>query len=518
LAYAALDDTSHRADAVISTSGVLAVGTWWHRLGRWKINAVPPGAPVINLTGMAVTKGNTVGLHWNIADQYGVATFGAVFFPVGDAQGLRLNFSLPAGTGDGNGSIDLTDSPYAGLPVDFVLNARNLAGVAGFYDPGVKLVLPGLSLADPTALVLAGLRQRLALAPRDGLAIANGVRRLAMAPPSQITPAADVQMAVLATALAMRQTGAEDAVARMLALEKEIEAGPDYAAQKALAASNQALTAALERGLSGKAPDEAMMRKLLDVMEQALTQHLSALQPRPSQSGGQTMDMSALERMAQKIAADEAAGRTAQAAQELQQLKQVLAALQSAKPMTAAQAAQAAAADAAAKAIAQMTKGEAALLDQTNQGTATPGEQGALQDQLNATMQSLKQAGVPVPGLGPAGRAMGTAQDALGQQDSAGAAGAENAAIAGLQQAAAALAAGQKSRHSIGQGSGEMPGQSGDEDGANGMPDEQNGPQFGYGGNNPARVIQQQIIQDDSDPALPPPVHDYYHRLLQQGQ
>jgi hypothetical protein len=50
------------------------------------------------------------------------------------------------------------------------------------------------------------------------------------------------------------------------------------------------------------------------------------------------------------------------------------------------------------------------------------------------------------------------------------------------------------------------------------MPDEQNGPQFGYGGNNPARVIQQQIIQDDSDPALPPPVHDYYHRLLQQGQ
>jgi hypothetical protein len=517
LNYAALADTSHRADAVIRGSGVLAVGPWWHRLGRWKIDAVAPGAPVINLTGVTVTKGNMVGLRWNVADPYGLATFGTVFFPVGNAGALRLNFSLPAALGDGSKTIDLTDSPYAGLPVDFVLAARNAAGVAGYDSPGEKLVLPGLTLTDPTALVLAGLRQHLALRPAETLDTAKGLLRISVAPPSAITPSADVQIAALASALALRQEGAQDGVDRLLALEKEIEAGPDFAAQKALAASNQALTSALERGLNGQPPDAALMRQLMQTMEQALAQHLSALQPpgTPPNSGEQ-MDMSTLDKMAQKIAEDEAAGRTQQAAEELKQLEKVLAALQSARPMTAQQEAQAAAADAAAAQIAQMTKAEASLLDQTHQGTATPGEQGALQDQLNATAQSLKQAGVPVPGLGEAGHAMGDAQNALARQDPGTAEGSETAAIQSLQQAASALAAAQRGRMSISQGGQEMPGQSQDENGSD-MPDEQIGPDFFSNGNNPARVIQQQIIKDDANPALPAPVHDYYHRLLEQN-
>jgi hypothetical protein len=194
-----------------------------------------------------------------------------------------------------------------------------------------------------------------------------------------------------------------------------------------------------------------------------------------------------------------------------------LQALQSAKPMSAAEAAKAAAADAAAQQISQMTKGEAAVLDQTHQGNATPAEQGALLQQLNATEQNLSQSGVPVPGLSDAGAAMKAAQGALAEQNSAGAEDNENAAIAALQKAAAALAAAQKGRMSISPGSQDMPGQSQEENGINGVPDEQSDPNFSFGGTNPAREIQQQIIKDDAIPGVPPPAHDYYHRLLNQA-
>jgi len=521
LNWAPLAETSHRADSVITASGVLAVGPWWHRLGFWKIDMVAPGGPVINLTSLSISKGNLLGLRWNVADQYGLASFGARIYPVGATGALALKFPLPATLGDASGNIDLTDSPYAGIPVGLALTAKNVAGVSAALDQGDKLILPGLTLTDATALALAGLRQHLALQPTDGLNTANGLHQIAIAPPSAITPSADIQVSTLAAAMALQQINAQDAVDRLLALEKEIQAGPDFAAQQALAASNQALTSALQRGLNGQPPDAALLQQLMRTMEQALEQHLSALQP-PGASqpgaapGGQKMDMSALDQMARKIAEDEAAGRTQQAAQELRQLEKVLQALQSAKPMTAAQEAQAAAADAAAQQISQMTKGESALLDQTHQGNATPGEQGALQNQLNATMQSLKQSGVPVPGLGQAGQAMGQAEGALAAQNSGAAEGAENAAIQGLQQAAAALAAGAKNRLSIGQEGQDMPGQSGDEDGFNGAPDEHSTPDFFNGAANPARVIQQQIMNDDSAPALPAGVHDYYHRLLQQ--
>jgi hypothetical protein len=518
LGYSALDDTSHRADAVINGSGVLSVGPWWHRLGWWRIDSAPPSGPEIRLTGVGVSKGNTVGLNWNIADQFGLASLGATFYPVGDSQGLALKFPLHAGVGDGSGSLDLTDSPYAGIAVGVVLAGTNLAGMSASVDRGDKFLLPGLSLTDPTAVALAGLRQHFALQPADGLTTANGLHTLAVKPPSAITPSADVQMAALATAIALRQVGAQGAVDRLLALEKEIEAGPDFAANKALAASNQALISALERGLHGQQADAGVLQKLLQTMEQALAQHLAAARPAgANQSGGQKIDMSALERMAQKIAADEAAGRTAAAAQELQQLQQVLQALQSARPMTAAEAAKAAAADAAAQQIGQMTKGEAAVLDQTHQGNATPGEQGALLQQLNATMQNLSQSGVPVPGLGEAGAAMKAAQGALGQQDDAGAEDHETDAITALQKAAAALAASAKGRMSIGQSSQDMPGQSQEENGINGVPDEQSDPNFSFGGPNPAREIQQQIIKDDAIPGVPAPAHEYYHRLLNQA-
>jgi hypothetical protein len=513
----ALGPASHRAEGVLTASGRLTIGPWWHRLAGWNVTVTPPQAPEVKLTGIEIAKGNLLKLKFHVADPYGLAALSAQFSPVGHPGALTLNFPLALNTGNGSAWLDLSTSPFHNLPVALVLRATNLAGAAGSDAPHGALVLPGLNLRDKTAIALDHQRQALAVAPPELLQVAVGLRGAAQAPPSGITAAADVQLAFLARAMLMRNASPQMAVDRLLALIEEIEGGPGYPAAQALAAANQALAAALERGLHGSQPDQAALQKLLQSMHEALARRLAGMPPAAgTQAGAQALDLSALDQLAQKIAADEAAGNTDQAARELRQLEQALEALQSATPMTAAQAAQAAAANQAAQQIGQMTKAEAALLDHTQAGNASPGEQARLQGQLQATGQALARAGIQLPGMGEAGQAMGAAKAALGQQDASQAERSETAAIQGLQQAASALAGMQRNGISIGQDGqpAPEPGAAGED--INGAPDEQTSPAFDFGSANAARAIQQRIIKDDSDPALAAPTHQYYRRLLDQ--
>jgi hypothetical protein len=512
----AIGDSSHRADITLTTSGALLVGPWWHRLAHWQLQIVPPGAPTVAFTGLDIASGNHLKLHWRVTDPYGLQKLTATIAPDGYPDALVQSFSLPAGTGDAAGTLDLSTSPFHDLPVSLSLTAENAAGVTATTSWNAKLSLPGLGLHDDTAKALDQLRQTLATDPRNLRIVATGMQRLAQAPLSRITAAADVKLAVLACAIWLQQAGPQPAVDRMLALIQEIEAGPDYAPAQALAAANQALAAALRRGLTGQALGQDLLQHLLDAMHAALAQHLAALQSGAAKpQGAPTMDMSTLDRMARQIAADEAAGRTAQAAQELKQLQSLMNQLASAKPMTAQQMAQAAAAAAAAQSLSQITQGEAALLDRTHQGNGTPGDQAALQNQLDATRQSLAKAGLGAAGLSDANNAMAGAQTELSQQNGAAAEDLENAAIHALQKAAAALAAQQRNSFGLGQGAPAMSGQ--DQDGPNGGPDEQSTPLNLGGADNPARVIEQQIINQDAAPAVPAPTHSYYHRLLEDG-
>jgi hypothetical protein len=511
----ALGDSSHRADVTLQGSGTLLIGPWWHRLARWNLQIVPPNAPAISLGALSIT-GNHVRLRWHITDAYGLQTVTATIRPDNYPNALAQDLPLATNTGDAAATLDLSTSPFQDLPIGITLTAVNAAGVAASAAWKTALVLPGLNLHDRTAIALDHLRQSLATDPHNIRLVATQMQRLSMAPPSQITAAADLKLAVLTCAIWLQETGARPAIDRMLALIQEMEAGQDYAPSQALAAANQALTAALQRGLNGQSPGAAILQQLLQAMHEALARHLAAIRPSATPPpNAKTLDMSALDQLAQKIAADEAAGRTEQAAAELHQLQSLLNALASAKPMTAQQMAQAEAAAAASQSISQMTQGEAALLDRTHQGNGTPQDQSSLQNQLNATTQALGKAGINLPGLGDAGAAMGGAKAALNQQNNPQAEGQENAAIQGLQKAAAALAAAQSNSFGIGQS---QPGLAGDDDtGVNGGPDEQPSPVPIDGTANPARVIEQQIINQDAAPSVPTATHQYYHRLLQDG-
>jgi hypothetical protein len=515
----ALSDTSHRADATITHSAALTIGPWWHRLARWNIQITPPAAPSIRVIEATILHSNIIKLRWHDADPYGLASVTLSFSPTGHPNALSLTFPLTTRTGDNAILVDVTRSPFSGAPVSLKIAATNIAGATASDSPAQSFTVPGLQLHDKTAAALIANRRVIASDPATAQSVATTLKNISNAPPSAITDAADIQIAGLAATIRLGQTTVPDVVNRLLALAMECEAGPDYNASRHLADSNNALTRALAEGLNGHPPTAAALAKLLAAMHAAADAHIAALQSAAGQPSGpgQQIDLSSLDKLAKQIAADEAAGNLQKAAQELQQLQQTLAALQNAQPMTAAELAQAKAAAAAAQSIAQMTQQQANLLDETNAGTATPQNQSTLQQQLQSTKAALAAAGLQIPGLAQAGNAMQTATAALTNHASQSAATAETTAIKNLQTAAAALA--QAAKRQLAINPGDQPGDQTSSDGISGMPDEQPNPNFNFNPNhpNPAAAIQQQIIKQDSQPALPTATHEYYHKLLDQS-
>jgi Domain of unknown function (DUF4175) len=502
-----LGPESRRADGVITASGMLSIGPWWHRLARWHITAIPPSAPTVALAPPGLENGQ-LKLHWTTSDAYGLAALSAAIHPLGYDHALTQTAALPALTGKGSAELDTAASPYGGLPVAVTLTAVNLAGVHAATPPQT-ILLPAPSIEDPTARALARIRQQLALAPEQAPAFAQRMMRLAQSPPSAISFSADAQLAMLATALRARETGPEAAVQRLLVLIRQIEAGQDYEPSQELAQATSQLLEALRHG----PPDADTLNRLLAALQQALARHIAAIRAAPAGQASKSFDASALNRLAAQIAADERAGRMQQAQAELQQLAATLQALQNARPMTAAQAAQAQAAAQAAQGLSQLIQGQANLLDQTARGTATPKAESQLQSGLKNLGDALAKAGIPnLPGLGAAGQDMGNAKSALTQQNPSGAQSAETSAIQNLQKAATALQNAIQQSLSIGM-SGPTQGQS-----PNGENEDFSLPNLTLPGNNPADAIEQEIIHLDATPNLPPATHDYLHRLLRPDQ
>jgi hypothetical protein len=513
LSESALGQDSRRADTVIRGPGTLTVGPWWHRLAQWRVNAEPPVAPQVALdqAGPGSDPG-TLALSWNAHDPYGLTSLTVALQPAGYDGALPQAADLPAVLGPNRALLDVSDSPFAGMTVTVRLNAANLAGMTARSEP-LAVELPPPDLHDPTAVRLSVLRRNLALIPARASAISSQMLKLAEAPPSAIGYGTDAKMAMLATALALRSTTPASAVARMQTLIQEIEAGPDYQPSRQLAQASQALLQALAKG----PPDAATLNRLMAAIQQALAEHLRALGAAPENGAPQrSLDASALTRLAQQIAADEQAGRTAQAQAELQELAQALRELQHARPMTPAQAARAQAEEAAAQGLSQLIQSQASLLDQTEQGSANPSQQAQLLSTLNQLSTQLGKAGMPhLPGLQGAEQNMLDAQNALSGQDTGRAQGAETAAIQNLQTAAAALQkAGQQEFSAGGGGGGEIP----EGDSPDGTSDDFSLHDLSLPGQNPADTVEQEIIREDSEPALPPATHEYLHRLLAPEQ
>jgi hypothetical protein len=86
-----------------------------------------------------------------------------------------------------------------------------------------------------------------------------------------------------------------------------------------------------------------------------------------------------------------------------------------------------------------------------------------------------------------------------------------------MQKAESSLSAATQNQFSIGQNSGNLPNELPMDTGVNGGPDETLLPGLDTPVANPASIIQQQIMKQDSTPGLPAPTHQYLQRLLNPG-
>jgi hypothetical protein len=563
---APLGGGSFRAQMPIERSGVLRVGSFWRHLLRLRVMVLAPSAPKVAFAGMPMQDrdgGEKIG--WRIDSPYGVKSLVLRLLPVRrDHQPVRLPAQIVAlgarAAGVGRERVRLAASRYAGLMVRATLVATNQRDMVG-VSPLVTFRLPAPVLHNATAAQIFLLRQHLALHPSAQAVVAAGLARLASSPPERVTAATDLAMAAAATRFAHGNVAHPFAL--LWRLVQQAEQGVGYRTAERLAASRAALERALRRDIAHGAVDQAALQRLVQAVERASAAHLAAVAGAPSaqSAAAQARVNQAVEQQVQRIAREAQAGEKARAAADLRRLDRMLRGLQRARPMSAAQAAQAEAraqeARAQARQLAQMTRAQSALLDQSVaaahpafSGVQKPGAQkpgtgksgtpiaaqqaggagsqnlAGAQAGLQAQAQALAQrvAGAQMAGarqLAAAAAAMAQAQAKLQAGDPAGAAPAQRAAIAALQQAGQAMARAQAQAEA--QQAGSTPGSGAPGAGAQ-AGDGPPGPEGAVGGgvfdlkragrDDVARRIERSLIKRDAAPGLPAAAHDYYRRLL----
>lgn len=541
LAFATIDRGSYRAHRRLETSTALVIGPFWHRIAQYRIEVVTPMPPTIAFSRppMPAADGTRVDLAWTGNSEYGLSKLDLRLAPPAMPGALTDRASLPAREGaahaiGGKARLDLLASPYAGMKVDAVLAATNRNGQTGLSAPA-SFTLPAPSLRNRTARAIETLRRDLALNRAPKAALADRLAALATTPPAPVTP--DTRKAIAAEAPKLAKAGQDESrlEAALWTLVQRAERGATYRTSQELAASRAALRHALDQAESGHSPSARQFRQLMARLHQAMQAQIDAEARNGARDlSSQRRQMSAIDRLAGRIARELTAGQTARAEQDMKRLQQMLSRMQAPPPSAAEQARQQATQQ-AGQHLSRIMREEARLMDQTSRRNSAPQlgnhamqqpdqasrslaqQQGALQRQLAAAAQSMQSSGLkPMPQLGQGQSAMAGARGHLQQGDLAGALPAERAAIHALQQAQNAL-------RTMRGGQGQGGGPSGLGQQASGGRGEYGSQSHGTvrlgraGAHSDARRIQGELIRRDGAPNLPPDAHRYYGRLLGDG-
>lgn len=535
LGFATLDRGSYRATQPLLVSTRVVVGPFWHRAARFRIDVTAPTPPLIGFTvpPHPDADGRRIDLSWRAESRYGLKSLALRYLPVSAPNARTESASLARGKRlSGAARLDLLASPYAGLAVSGRLAAINPANLTG-RSAEAKFTLPAPHLVNRTAQALEDVRRALALTPTLRPALAKTLIAIGQSPPGAVTPGTGKAIRRFAAAFAAGGGKAAHPEAQLWTLVQRAEQGAAYRSAQQLDAARRALEQALERALDGRPETARQLRALLDRLNRTTEAHLSALaqQAQARNQQAQPMSMSAIDRLAQRIAHEAAAGEEAQARRDMRRLRHMLNQLQNAAPMSAAQAAAQRAEQNAAQALSHLMRRESRLMDRTgrrslppmgNTAGQKPGprsqalaqEQQGLQMALQAIRRAMANAGLPaMPELGNGKRAMAGAEAHLKAGDRAGAVPPERAAITALQQASGAL---QSMQAGHGTGGGPV-GLDRHAPGGHGEFGNENRGVLSLGragAHSEARQIENELIRRDAEPGLPPPAHLYYHRLL----
>ena len=432
-------DGAWSVTAPLMRSGALEVAGF----GGWRFEAVADLGPLVAFTeAPSGARSGALQFGFEASDDYGVTTARATIALDAAAAGPRglaaatvfepVEFALPlplrGATEETTETVveDLTENPWAGLPVILTLTVEDGAGQEGRAE--ARLTLPGRRFIDPLARAIIEQRRDLAWSTEAAPRVRD-VLEAVSAYPDDIF---DDRTAYLSVRTALRRLGYAIPDGRVAAetpgvadllwrAALRIEEGDLSDAERRLREIQQELSEALERGA-----DEDEIAALMDELRAALQDYLQQLaqeamrnqaegQPQPPMDPGQTMSQQDLMAMLDRLEDAMKGGMEEMARQMLQQLQQMLENLQMAQPGQQGQPGQG---DPATQALQDMIGQQQGLADrsfdalrqgregQPGQGQPGQGEQGQ-QGQQGQGQQGQGQQG---QGQGQPGQQQGQGQ------------------------------------------------------------------------------------------------------------
>ena len=185
-AFSRIDAENFKGAAALAAGSKLAVEQDGRTLGAWPITIIPDLPPKIDFakppqhTDRAVLR-----LEYVATDDYGVESARAVITRPGDkSPPIILDLPLP---GEHLRDVhdtsfnDLTAHPWAGLPVDIHLEAKDALGQTGESDT-LRITLPERAFHNPVARAIIDQRKQLTLDPTQREVVAETLSDLSLRP------------------------------------------------------------------------------------------------------------------------------------------------------------------------------------------------------------------------------------------------------------------------------------------------------------------------------------------------
>ncbi|WP_305123387.1 TIGR02302 family protein [Roseomonas sp. GC11] len=343
-----LEAGSYAAETVLEQGMRIALWRDGQEVAGWNFGVQADAPPMVAFTEPpgAAPRGTALRLPWKAEDDWAVTGLRAEMRLVARPEGEALVLDLPLPGGNprqmrGVAQPDLSAHPWAGLPVQLRLVARDGAQQEGWSTPA-GLVLPERSFNHPVARALIALRKTLSLDPAAREAARNGLDEIASKPEAfenDLTTFLALRVARHRLVRDRRPEAVAESQALMWQIAVALEEGRTDRTARALAAAREALREALaqaERTPPG-AEARAELERRVQELREAVQRHLEALAERLRQENAEAMpydpsqrmlDPRELERRTQEMQDSAREGRTDRLQQELAELEKMLDALQ----------------------------------------------------------------------------------------------------------------------------------------------------------------------------------------------
>ena len=288
--FAAIDKEDFRAEAILTAGRRIAVSQAGSLLGSWPIRIIPDHPPTVAFAHPpTATPHQALRLDYRAADDYGVEGVEGVISRPGAKPGAELKLDLPLPglhlkQAQATSYHDLTPNPWAGLPVEIRLVAKDALGQKGESGP-VRMTLPERVFTNPVARAIIDQRKELAADPSSRLRVAEILGDLRSRPElyrNDLT--VFLALRVAEERLRLHQDPAAIAEVEQLLWDTalRIEDGQASLARNELRRLQQKLQDALAKN----APDREIER-LMSQLKDALDRYLQALAANLARTPGQ---------------------------------------------------------------------------------------------------------------------------------------------------------------------------------------------------------------------------------------